>query len=129
MPNVTRSMTVSGLGISLGGVSETVAAEGGEIFDASFAANATNIEIATPNVDLTTASVMAVIADKDCTLKTNSTSAPDDTLVLKANKLLSWFVGDLDGDKFLTANVVKWFITTGPTATKLKILIVSDPTP
>lgn len=129
MPKVTRSMVVSGLGISLGGISESQDLNGGEIFDDTILANQTDVEISTPDVDLTTCSLMAVIADKDCTLKTNSTSTPDDTLALKANKLLSWFTGDLAGDKFLTADVTKWYVTTGPSATKLKILIGSDATP
>ena len=129
MPNVNRSMSVSGLGITLGGVSEIVPAEGGEIFDGAIAANAVDLEISTPDVDLLTCTVMAISADKDCTIKTNSTSTPGDTILVKANKLLSWFSGDLAGDKFLTVDVTKWYVTTGGAATKLKILIVSDPTP
>lgn len=127
--NINRSASISGFGISIGGVSQTISVEGGEIFDGSVAASQTNLEIATPNVDLTTASVMAIVADKDCTVKTNSTSAPDDTLALKANIPLSWMTGDLAANKFLTVNVIKWFITTGASVTKLKILIGSDPTP
>lgn len=127
--NINRSQSLSGFGISIGGVSQTVAVEGGEVFDGTIAASQTNVEVSTPDVDLTTCTVMAIVADKDCTVKTNSTSAPDDTLVLKANIPLTWITGDLADNKFLTADVTKWYVTTGAAATKLKILIGSDPTP
>ncbi len=127
--NINRSQSLSGFGISIGGVSQTVAVEGGEVFDGTIAASQTNVEVSTPDVDLTTCSVMAIVADKDCTVKTNSTSAPDDTLALKANIPLTWITGDLADNKFLTADVTKWYVTTGAAATKLKILIGSDPTP
>lgn len=127
--NITRSASISGFGINLGGITQTIAVEGGEVYDGSIAASQTNLEIAIPDVDLTTCTVMAIVADKDTTVKTNSTSAPDDTLALKANVPLTWMTGDLADNKFLSADVTKWYVTTGAATTKLKILIGSDATP
>ena len=127
--NINRSQSISGFGVSIGGISQTISAEGGEVYDGSIAASQTNVEIAIPDVDLATCTCMAIIADKDTTVKTNSTGAPDNTLSLKANVPLFWMTGDLAGNKFLTINVTKWYVTTGAATTKLKILIASDATP
>lgn len=127
--NITRSQSVSGFGVNIGGITQTVAVNAGGVFDDTIAANQTNLQIDLPLVDLTTCTVMAVVADKDCTLETNSGSSPTDTLALKANVPLTWITGDLADNKFLSADVTGWFITTGASTTKLKILIGSDGTP
>ena len=127
--NINRSQSLSGFGVSIGGITQTISANAGGVFDDTIAANQTNLQIDLPLVDLTTCTVMAVVADKDCTLETNSGTSPTDTLALKANVPLSWMTGDLADNKFLSADVTAWFITTGAAATKLKILIASDGTP
>lgn len=127
--NITRSQSINGGGLSLGGITQTISANAVEIFDDTISANQTNAQVLTPDVDLTTCTVMAIVADKDCTVKTNNSTTPDDTLALKANVPLSWMTGDLADNKFLTEDVTIWYVTTGASATKLKILIGSDATP
>ena len=77
--------------------------------------------------------VQAVVADKDCTLKTNSTSGTpvegtNDVLALVANTPQEWIVGDPVNKKFLTADVTIWYITC-PVDTTLTIIICDDATP
>ena len=123
-----RQLTVTGGGASLGGTGEQILVDSPGAFIKDFPANGADIEITLPTVNLTTCQVMAVVANKDCTLKTNSTTGTD-VLNLKAGKMLQWFVGDPVGNKFLTADVAKWFLTTGAEATTLKILVGHDATP
>lgn len=118
-----RSQTLTGAGISIGGISEQLSVNNPQCVQLEIAASQTNYQLLEPDVDLNTCICMAIIANKACTVKTNSTSDPDDTLSLAANVPLIWMSGDLDAAKFLSANVSNWYITTGNTVTTLKILI------
>lgn len=93
----------------------------------------TNRQIKKPLCTIAINKVQAIVADKDCTVKTNSTSdtaveGTNDVLELLANTPLSWIEGDPDNQKFLTANVTNWYITC-PVNTTLTIIICDDATP
>jgi hypothetical protein len=93
----------------------------------------TNRQIVKPLCTIAINKCQAVVADKDCTLKTNSTSGTpvegtNDVLALSANVPQEWIYGDPDNKKFLTANVTVWYITC-PADTTLTIIICDDPTP
>lgn len=73
-----------------------------------------------------------LLASKQLTLKTNSTSAPDETFILKANKAYSWDTDSYDTTKFPTTITDLYVSNAGTTVdddTVLKIRAVSDVTP
>jgi hypothetical protein len=121
---VNRSVTIGG--VSIGGTVQTVTTDLVTAFQKTIPTG-TNTEVDI-TVDISTCKVMAIEADNDCTVKTNSTSAPDDTLALKARQPLIWADGDPSGLQFLTADVTKFYVTT-TTATLLKFGSASDSTP
>lgn len=51
-----------------------------------------------------------LVSDKDVTIKTNSSSAPDDTISLTAGKALIWYEGARGTNPF-TADVTKLFLS------------------
>jgi hypothetical protein len=113
--------------VQVGGVQETVLADLGVPFSKQIPANTTNGEA---DIVVTVANVKAaaLVADKDCTIKTNSTSAPDNTFAMKANQPLIWAKDDPIA-LFLTVNLTKLFITTGAAATIVKFVAAVDATP
>jgi hypothetical protein len=67
-------------------------------------------------------------SDQDVTLETNSSSAPTNTIALKANKPLIWYVGSYYANLF-TADVTRMFFTNaGATAARVEIEAIVDPT-
>lgn len=123
--------------IQVGGVSVTgrknlpVNAPG--TFRQKIPAESTNLQIKKPTCTIAINRVQAIVADKDCVVKTNSTSdvavsGTNDILDLKANQPLEWVTGDPDNKKFLSANVTNWYITC-QLATMLTIIICDDATP
>jgi hypothetical protein len=97
--------------------------------DITVAATTTNYEA---DIDVTEANIqsMAIYSDKAVTVKTNSTSAPDDTITLTAGQMKIWKVGDLDAAKLFTADVTKLYITNaGSAIATVKVRILLDQTP
>lgn len=90
-------------------------------------ADSTNYEI---DVTLTLANAKAygICADKDCTVKTNSSGSPTETLTLKANHALIWRENDPSTMHFLSANITKIYVTC-TAETKIKFGHASDITP
>jgi hypothetical protein len=78
-------------------------------FDAAIAASQTNFEI---DVDIPVSpelKAFVLIADQNMTVKTNSTSAPDNTISLSANVPFFWITGQ--GSIPLAAAVTKFYVT------------------
>lgn len=78
-------------------------------------------------IDVANAKVLSICADQDCTIKTNSTSTPGDTLTLEANKPLVWTEDDTKTaaaavEKFLDDDVTTLYVTTGGNQTTVKVL-------
>lgn len=78
-------------------------------------------------IDVTNAKVLSIEANQACTVKTNNSSTPDDTLSLEANKPLVWSEDDTkDGgdpvEKFLSADVTTLYVTTGSSETIVKVI-------
>jgi hypothetical protein len=61
--------------------------------------------------------------DVACTLETNSSSSPVDTIALSAGKARKWEVGD---PALLTADVTALYITSAAAAGTLEISILTD---
>lgn len=125
---ITRSVNISGGGVSIGGVTESVNVDHVKVFQKALPANLTDGRV-TLAVDVSEVSVMAMQANKDTTVKTNSTSSPVDTPNLTANKARHWFVGDDVANKFLSADVTDFYFSTGGEETIVKIIIGQDSTP
>jgi LytS/YehU family sensor histidine kinase len=113
---LTRSVQF-GVG-TVGGIVETVTPDTTNYFQQTFGV-VSNIAIPMV-VTLSTALIIAISADKDCTLETNNASTPDDTLTLKANQPLIFRSGSGDTN-FLTEDVTSFFITTSVANTTIKI--------
>jgi len=71
-----------------------------------------------------------ILSDQDVTLETNSSSAPSNTIALKANKPLVWYTGSYFANPF-TVDVTSLFFTTGaiPAAANIQMVALVDPTP
>lgn len=116
-------------GITIGGDAEQEISGDLEVASpgVSVAANQTNYEI---DWVLTFANLkaVAIVADQDCTVKTNSTSSPAETLTLKANQALVWRENDPAAMHFLSVNLTKIYVTN-TTALTIKFGHVQDITP
>ena len=112
---------------TVGGTVATVNPDSQTFISKSIPANSTNFEIQIV-VDVSTVTIAAIEASKDCTVKTNSTSDPDDTLALKAAQAIGWRTNDV-ATLFLTVDVVKFYITTGAEATLFTFGFGVDATP
>jgi len=128
MPQATWRTTIEGIGAQL---SKEVSVSGGLSIDLSeeIAGEVTDSEVVL-GIDFSALQFIALESDQDLTLETNSGSAPDDTISLKANNPLIW---EADASYFanpLTADVTSLFVTNaGSTAANLRILALVDPTP
>jgi len=101
----------------------------GEIsYDGTIPAATTDMEI---DLALVRANVraMLVVSSVDATVKTNSSSVPDDTISLHANVALTWTLNDPRAIPF-TADVTKLFVTVpGAAASTFKVRALIDLTP
>lgn len=86
--------------------------------------NADDVEIL-QTLDVSEVKGLVLLCSADATLKTNSSSEPDDTISLTAGRSVSWITGQ--GANPLTADVTSFFAssTTGGT---LQMWFLSDPT-
>lgn len=123
-PTIRLTRSVQFGSITVGGVTETISAGFVPVFSQEFGV-VTDAEI-DMTVDISTVLVAAISADKDCTLKTNSSGSPVDTFLLKANQPLI-YRKTVDAN-FFTVDVTKFFLTTS-VITTLKIGIGADATP
>jgi hypothetical protein len=67
-----------------------------------------------------------MVADQDCTVKTNSSSAPDKTISLKKNEpVVFWDVSGMT-NPFGAVDVASLYVTTGVNTTQLEIRAAVD---
>ncbi len=116
-------------GISIGGDAEQEITGDQEVATPgiSIAANQTNKEIDWA-FTLANAKAYAICATQDCTVKTNSSSSPQETLTLKANQALVWRENDPSTMHFLSNDITQIFVTN-TTALTIKFGHVVDITP
>lgn len=72
-------------------------------------ASAANVEILVA-LDVSKLQSVVIKASQDCTVKTNSSGAPDDTLTIEANVPYVWTINSYDAN-LITADVSKVFVT------------------
>lgn len=110
---------------------QQITCDGMQHAQVSLAVPCTNTEV---NIDLDFADLKALIitCDQDMTLKTNSSSTPDDTFTIKKNIPLIWSE-DCGFDNPVTADVSTAFATIasvdGVSSATLNILAGYDATP
>lgn len=96
--------------------------------DVTLSASAANVEV---DIDFAFARLKSIyiLSDAAITIKTNSSSSPDDTLTLVANQPLLWTAVDAAGNPFDT-DVTRFFLTNGTTGVAtVKIRTLYDSTP
>lgn len=105
-------------------ISQTVVKTGSQQVYLDEVINAGTDTPAVLNLDVSRIKSLAVLANKNCTVKTNSSVSPDDTLSLKANVLVQWH----DTSPFLRPfllDVTQIFITNSDQV-RLKLLALVD---
>lgn len=68
---------------------------------------------------------VAIVFDRDATLKTNSTTVPAETWAFKAGVPLTW-TSDMPTPCPFSVNLTEIYVTTGVAATACKIYIVAS---
>lgn len=123
---------VISLAYSVGGVafSKTVQveAESGQQVDIDLqAAGETNKAFTEPTIDASNLKAIAVFSPVDCTLKTNDSGSPDDTITIEANKPMIWYEGCGLANP-ITVDVTDWFVTSDPIVggAELTIFVIQD---
>jgi hypothetical protein len=95
------------------------------LIDDTIPAGDTNREILAA-IDLSKAKVIAIKSDKNLTLKTNSSSAPANTINLLANVTYLWETGGYFAN-LLTTNVTKFFVTNANvTDATFAVIVLSE---
>lgn len=110
--------------------SKTISDEGVQTRDIALGASDSDIEIALV-VTVARLKMVYIIADQDFTLETNSSSAADESIALKANEPYLWYTGSYYTN-LLATDITKIFLTNDSdpaTATQVHIEILEDPTP
>lgn len=94
------------------------------------ASDASELEVIVA-IDVSEVEVFYMKSDVDLTVKTNSSGAPDDTIVLVANVPYEWTVDSYDSF-LLSTDVTSLFLTNDSnpaTAGTLELEVLADPTP
>ncbi len=86
---------------------------------------AANVEIL-QSLDISEVKGLVLLCSADATLKTNSSSDPDDTIALTAGRSVSWLTGQ--GTIPLTQDVTSIYASCAEGGT-LQMWFLSDPTP
>lgn len=116
MPGLSINGTVTKTGSGNANLSEAVAAS-------------TSDQQMTYALDVSAVRMFVAMCDVDCTIETNSGSAADDSLVLKANVPYVW-AADFADSFFASTDITAIFVTVaGATAGTLHIAAITDATP
>ena len=123
---VTVRRTVSFGGISIGLTDTALAPNGISSFQQTIPAG-TNTQVNLP-ISVANSVLQAIESSTACTIKTNSTSAPAQTITLGAAQQQIWDTSQITGAKLFTTDVTALFVTNAAD-TILKIIIGTDETP
>lgn len=122
-----KVLTTFNNGTTLFSVQDSVTVAAQVTIEETIANGGTNVEV-TVAVDATNMKSFALVSDQDVTVKTNSSSTPDDTFTLKANKPIVWTENMPNNP--LSADITSIFVTnsSGASAT-VRLVSGYDPTP
>ena len=118
----------NGGSISFGGVAYDVEAESCRTINISIAANQTNKQVSIA-FDKDTLKAIVLVATADMTLETNSGSAADTTILLKANQPFVWDDENGAPNPFSAADVTTCYITNTTAGTLKGFIFEGDITP
>lgn len=123
-PTVTVTRSIRNGSITVGGTVETITTAPYVPYYSETFGVVTDQEI---DIGLTITKMkgVGIVADKACTLKTNSTSSPGNTFVLVANKPIIWASGDASANP-VTVDITKFYLTTTVINTTLKMIFPQD---
>lgn len=101
----------------VGGITTTISGTSRNYSEKNVAASQTNAQFDV-EIDVANAKLISIVSDANCTIKTNNSSTPDDTLTLVANKPLVWDETQTKDaaaaiEKFLSEDVTTLYVTTG----------------
>lgn len=118
--------------VSAGGVTitqgESIEAGAANVIDESIPNGSTDLQV-NLQCDISKAYVIAFICDQAVTLKTNSSSTPDDTIALAAGVMWKW-VSTQGAANPLSADITALFVTNASGSPgQLKAIVGLDPTP
>lgn len=106
----------------------TVEADSRQSFDIAVPGETTD-QLVSLTIDVSEVEAIMFLADQDLTIETNSGSAADDTLALKANAPYIWHPDKIDAFKLGTDVTALYVSNAGATAATLKIRALIDATP
>src|ERR1051326_2775332 len=114
---------------TLASPTQTFTADSEVNYKGAIPANTTNGEI---DLAITVANVrsMMLYSDQDVTIKTNSSTTPQETISLKAKIMLQWDTTHTETIPY-AGNVTKFYVTTGSIATAANLVVTHlvDQTP
>lgn len=106
----------------------TVEADSRQSFDIAVPGETTD-QLVSLTIDVSEVEAIMFLADQDLTIETNSGSAADDTLALKANAAYIWHPDKIDAFQLGTDVTALYVSNAGATAATLKIRALIDATP
>ena len=122
------SVTVNAGGVPLVATQQRASGSAMLVIQEEIAGSGTDVQVAA-SIDEGALEGLAILSDRDLTLKTNSSSVPDDTFALKAGVPVIWTTGSATA-KPLGDDVTALFATNaGSQAAKLTIVAITDATP
>lgn len=113
------------------GSAVSVTVEGEENRDLEIAASQTDKQVIY-HLDISQLQTFYIVSSRPVTVKTNSTSAPDDQLDLLADQPMTWYAGDADNGlpALFSADITALYITTpSGAASVIQIRAGFDATP
>lgn len=124
--SLTFTQGVSGEGES---ISKSVVIEGGALMkiEEEIAASASNVLVAA-EIDVSQVKGFLFLADKDVTLKTNSSSSPANTLNLKANEPQTWNEKSGLVNPLTTDVTALYFTNAAASPATVQVIVIYDPT-
>ena len=126
MPSQTISISLQSSDKSVG-QSTTVTDAVGKAIDETLAPSTTNTEVDVVLKAAQTKSLFMQSVGGDLTIKTNSTSAPGDTVTMTAGEVLFWStVGVIGANPFPSADVTKLYLSsTAGTTFNLRAIVTA----
>lgn len=94
----------------------------------SIGAGATDTAVAF-TCDVSALKSLWISSDQDITIKTNSSSVPQETIALKANQPITWVDGDVQAKPFAGDVTAIYVSNAGAAAAALEIRSLEDATP
>jgi hypothetical protein len=126
---LTRSINFGA--VTIGGVAITKLTDQQLGIRKTIPANSTDVQVVIGSVTMANVLAMGLeVSEEGCTVKTNSSGSPTDTILPKKNVALIWIDGDPSLSKFITAvTLTSVFVSTGGSDALFAFGLALDVTP